>query len=375
MTDRTSPRAPDDGPTKLSQAARIGLIGDLHGDIGALLTIAQAMHERDVNVLLALGDLGLLWPAGNWSNQLTKVSGRLGSRRQVLFWVDGNHEDHTRLATFPIGMDGTRRIRANVIHLPRGYRTTLAPGRTLAALGGANSIDLEHRVEGSWWPTEAITDADLEALGTEHADILVGHDAPLDVPSLDQALARTDQHWSSGALTYARDGRQMFHRGFIHVSPELYVGGHYHQPIDETVGYFNGVHGFPTRVVLLDMVQGEGPSAAILDVATLALQFLTSEGKPVPASAPQVTQLTLATGGRWMLHTLGSRHLVDLDNRTVERLPGPNAARTTSDGVHDLRTLDDVRLGKPGRWTMHGNDTIDFFWHVSSVIRHVERLP
>lgn len=46
----------------LTSANRIGLIGDLHGDVGALLTIARSMHENDVHILLALGDVGLLWP-------------------------------------------------------------------------------------------------------------------------------------------------------------------------------------------------------------------------------------------------------------------------------------------------------------------------
>jgi predicted phosphodiesterase len=376
MIDPEPRRVENLAPTKLSQATRIGLIGDLHGDVGALLTIAQAMHERDVDVLLTLGDFGLLWPGGNWSNQVVKVSKRLGARNQVLYFVDGNHEDHKVLASFPVGKNGTREIRENLIHLPRGYRTTLTSGRTLAALGGANSIDLDHRVEGrTWWPEEAITEADLEALGTDHADILVGHDAPLDVLSLDQALTRSDPIWPPLALAYAQEGRRMFHRGFLQASPNLYLGGHYHRPIDETVGYFDGSHGFPARVVLLDMVQNEGASCAILTIDTLGLELFTSRGRPVPASPAQVTQLTMETGGRWMLHTLGSRHLLDLDHLTVERIPRPDSARSTSDGLHYLRTLDEVRLGRPGRWTMQGDYLIDHYWHVSSIIRHLERLP
>jgi predicted phosphodiesterase len=297
MTDHPVASAPDHVPTTISRATRIGLIGDLHGDVGALLAIARAMRERDVDVLLALGDVGLLWPGRNWSNQASKISKRLGSRHQVLYWVDGNHDDHRLLTSFAIAPDGTRPIRENVIHLPRGYRTTLASGRTLAALGGANSIDFEHRAEGvTWWPEEAITDADLQSLGTDHVDVLAGHDAPLDVPSLDRALASSDHSWSTQARAYAEEGRRRFHRGFLQVSPLLYLGGHYHQPIDEVVGYFGGAHGFRTRVVLLDMVQNEGASCAILDVHTLGLNYFTSRGRPVPTSPPQGIELTVATG-------------------------------------------------------------------------------
>jgi hypothetical protein len=360
----------------LSSATRIGMIGDLHGDIGALLTIAQALREHDVTVLVAVSDVGLLWPGENWSNNLTKVAKRLASSGQTLCWVDGNHEDHHRLGTFPVDAGGLRRLRPNLIHLPRGYRTSLDTGKTLAALGGANSIDFERRKDGvSWWAEESITDADLDTLGDTHADILIGHDAPLDLPSLDGVLTQTDRSWSTRALAYAEEGRRKFHQGFIRVSPSLYIGGHYHLPIDEVVGYFDDRHGFPTRVVLLDEVQGTGASCAILDLDTLGLDYFTSTGRALPAKPAQVTELTIGHGGRWLLDTIGSRHILDLDRRTIERLPGPDASPSTSDAVHCLRTLDVCRLGEPGRWTMKGGYLVDYYWHVSSIIRHIHRMP
>ena len=79
--------------------------------------------------------------------------------------------------------------------------------------------------------------------------------------------------------------------------------------------------------------------------------------------------------GRWMLHTLGSRHLLDLDIGTVERFPGPDAEPTVSAGVHGLRRLIEVRIGRPGRWTMPGDYLVEYYWYASSVIRHIERLP
>jgi len=361
--------------TALEMAQRIGLIGDLHGDVGALLTISQSMKERDIDVLLALGDVGVPWPGENWSNRLSKISKRLASRSQILYFVEGNHDDHRLLRIFQTGSDGPAELRSNIFHLPRGYRTVLASGKTLAALGGANSIDFEHRVQDvSWWPQESITDDDLEVLGFTHADVLVGHDAPLDVPSLDTVLAGTDRYWSKTGLAYARQGRQMFHRGFLQVSPELYLGGHYHLPVDETVGYFNGRRGFATRVVLLDMVQGHTASNAILDTESLVMEFFTTGGKTVPQPAGQVTDLKMELGGRWMIHTLGSRHLFDLDKLTVERLPGSGAEPLESDRVHSLRSIVSARIGEPGRWTMRGDDLVEYYWHVSSIIRHIERL-
>jgi predicted phosphodiesterase len=275
-----------DTPT-LQTTARTGLIGDVHGDLGALLTISQAMRGRGVDVLLVLGDLGLVWGGGNWSNRLSRLSKRLEARKQVLYWVDGNHDDHRRLKTFAVSDDGLRRLRDNIIHMPRGYRTVLTTGTTLLAVGGANSVDYESRVEGlTWWPEEAIAEADLEAVGREHADIMVGHDAPLDLPSLDTVLAANVAQWSRKGLKYAARGRKQFHEAFLRSSPDLYLGGHYHQPVDDRVEYGSGRQRFHSHVVLLDQVQDASrASCAILSVGSMDLEFLDRAGKLIPSVA------------------------------------------------------------------------------------------
>jgi hypothetical protein len=79
---------------------------------------------------------------------LPRMSKRLHAKGQTLYFVDGNHEDFTALYKFPISADGLRWVRPNIVHLPRGYRTTLVSGRTLAALGGANSVDFALRYVG-----------------------------------------------------------------------------------------------------------------------------------------------------------------------------------------------------------------------------------
>ena len=151
------------------------------------------MEVRGISTVVVLGDFGFVWPRENTGNILNKLSKRLGDRGQTLYFVDGNHEGFGRLLKFPIGRDGLRWIRPNLAHIPRGFRTRLVAGRTLAALGGANSIDFAHRLEGhSWWAEEAITDADLTALGDDPADVLIGHDAPTSLPALDRWLSETD---------------------------------------------------------------------------------------------------------------------------------------------------------------------------------------
>lgn len=78
----------------------------------------------------------------------------------------------------------------------------------------------------------------------------------------------------------------MFHRGFLQVQPKLYLGGHYHQHIDEYVAYATGDDEFRTRVVLLD--QGGTRSAisqAFLDVYTLELEYLARDGESLSAES------------------------------------------------------------------------------------------
>lgn len=282
------------GAQALTSAPRIGVLGDTHGDMQHVLIVSRTMQTRGVSALIVLGDFGFVWPGGNWDNDLDKLSRRLALSGQTLFFVDGNHEDFTRLYKFPVANDGLRWLRPNIAHIPRGWRTTLASGRTLAALGGANSVDVaDRRVGKSWWPEESITEADLTVLGNEHADILIGHDAPLHVPQLDSWLKEAPDQWPSVGIEYADAGRAMFHRGFMQVQPTLYLGGHYHHHVDETVHYGGGLP-FESRVVLLDKNDSRSAtSQAILATETLELGYLTQDGRPVESIAGR------NSGQRW----------------------------------------------------------------------------
>ena len=74
----------------------------------------------------------------------------------VLF-VDGNHENFTRLYNYPVEQwngGSVHRIRHNLIHLMRGevYRIE---GKTFWTFGGGYSIDKMFRREfKTWWPQE-----------------------------------------------------------------------------------------------------------------------------------------------------------------------------------------------------------------------------
>jgi predicted phosphodiesterase len=260
----------------LALASRIAFVGDTHSNLRWLLHVAALMKGNGVAVLVVLGDFGLTWTRPEPDNfGVDELSAHLIGAGQTLYFVDGNHECHPHLLALPLDDDGLRPIAPGIFHIPRGYRTTLAHGRTLAALGGANSIDVDRRTPGwSWFPEESITEEDLERLGPEHADILIGHDAPLDVPRLDAYLQRSDRYWSTDALAYSAKGQAMFDRGFKQVRPSIFFGGHYHVAIDEEVSFQSPDGPFECRVIIRDCDgTREDANVAILDLATLEVEF------------------------------------------------------------------------------------------------------
>ena len=361
----------EDLPNPLQTAGKIGLLGDLHGDVEHLFIVSRTMWARGISVLVQLGDWGFVWPGENWNRTLDKISRRLGSLGMTMFFLDGNHEWHTELNAFPIDGDGLRRLRPNVVHLPRGFRTTLSSGRTMAVLGGANSIDRDYRVPGrSWWPEESIAHDDLRALGVEHADIFLGHDAPLGIPELDRELAVEKHDWPWSVVRYAEEGRRMFDRGFHAVRPRLSVSGHYHRLIDVEKTFGGAGEKFICRAVVLDMNGANKFGQAILDVSSLRLEIFTR-------SDAAATVVTRWDSGKWLVRTSDTAvYAFDLDNGSVERRPGPGAR--SSPNLDQSRPLLDLRIlhvGYPGIWSLKpADELVPDYEHVSPIVEKIERV-
>lgn len=359
-------------PSALSVAKHIGVLGATQGDLDYLLTAMKTMLSHGAETIVILGDFGFVWSRKSSSQGLDTISAELSVHEKTLFFVDGNHEDFSELSNYPVSDDGVRWVRPNIGHLPRGYRAVLASGDTLAALGGANSIDKDLKVGGhNWWEEESITDADLKSLGTEPVDILIGHDAPLQLPFLDAALVDTGSSRSQEMRDYAEAGRRQFHRGFLQVRPKLYLGGHYYVTGDQTVSYSDDGESFETRVVLLSAIRSPHTSQAILDV-------LTRDVEPIPLGSATVTELTGQESGRWKVQTQSSSYVFDFDAGTVTRHPGRGAAPTINDLTRPLRAIEQCRVGAGGAWTMRPDggysDPVDFYWAVSTEIRSIERI-
>lgn len=257
----------------------IGVMGDLHGDLAHATRVLGMFADKGVRVILQLGDFGVIWP-GDWCPDLSQLSGALAQAGQVLYFVDGNHEFFPRLLDFEISADGVRWVAWNIGHLPRGFRTRIGGGtHTLAALGGANSHDRQWRIEGeSWWSEEQITQDDLDALGSELVDILVGHESPAGIRTRDETGA------SLVEMAYAHESQQMFRLALLQVRPQLTLGGHYHRHADTAIT-IPGNPPVSTRAVILDQPSIGWISQAILDPRTLDLEYFYRDGRrAVPRS-------------------------------------------------------------------------------------------
>src|ERR1700739_1770440 len=94
MTDRPHP-AGDIEPR------RILVAGDWHGNrywtLTVITRVPQLLADVQRRLILHLGDFGI-WPDDEGRRYLTAVSTALDQVKAELWFIDGNHEDFTRLA-------------------------------------------------------------------------------------------------------------------------------------------------------------------------------------------------------------------------------------------------------------------------------------
>lgn len=87
-----------------------------------------------------------------------------------------------------------------------------------------------------------------------------------------------------------------------------------------------------------------------------------------------VTELTPESTGRWVVTTRGSQHLIDLDERTYQRLPGPTGTAFPYDraSLQLMRIQVWPKVG--GRMLVWLQDPVHAHlehWRISSTISHI----
>ena len=195
------------------------------------LNAIKVLGAHEIPEIHFLGDFGFVWGGGSKEHRvLGMLDSALEKVAAVGYVTGGNHEGYDELLAIEPDSDGLRWLTACLALLPRGWRANTPSGHSIASIGGANSIDRGSRRPGvSWWEQEQITEVDLAALGTGHADVLLAHDSPPTL-SLYARLAKNSAMWSPAGLACAAQGQEMFMRVFLATSPRLAVGGRY-QPV------------------------------------------------------------------------------------------------------------------------------------------------
>jgi len=215
------------------EAETIAIFGDWHGNLPFAVTALDNAHTNlEADIYFHVGDFGF-WPVGHEESDharyLSGLEELLEVQGKTLLWIDGNHEEHKWLATFPLDEFGLRPISEHIIHIPRGA-ALMAGDKKIVGLGGARSIDRGFRtLDVSWFEEEVISISDLDnALAHETADILLTHEAPA-APWLHGGLGAATEVSSTEQRHFVNEAR----RG---LQPRLLVHGHHHRRYSDWSG-------------------------------------------------------------------------------------------------------------------------------------------
>ena len=125
------------------------LTGDIHSNIHRFSTDVfyeqkEFSGDKDDNTIIVCGDFGIIWNAVETKEEEWKLNW-LEDKPFTTVFVCGNHDNHPRIAMYPVkewngGL--VHEIRPHVLHLIRGEIYTIE-GKKFFAFGGASSHDIQ----------------------------------------------------------------------------------------------------------------------------------------------------------------------------------------------------------------------------------------
>ena len=206
---------------------RVLIAGDTHGNSKWVAHLADIAARAGCAVIIQVGDFGYFPDHPGGPRFLTALDGACEINGVELWFIDGNHDDHTSLAELDHGHEPAN-ISEHVTYLPRGTRLNVG-GCRFGFLGGAFSIDWRDRTPGiDWWQHEVTDVDDLARLGDDGLDVLITHDSPEGINLLSSwRLPAEDQ-------VRADEVRALITRATAATSPRLVVHGHWHHESELT---------------------------------------------------------------------------------------------------------------------------------------------
>lgn len=189
------------------------LVGDVHGYFDDLNKI---ISSENPDLILQVGDFGY-WPRFEGYDLLNVKKPwymQINNGPIPIYWCDGNHEDHWELKK----IHSAPEVLPNIFYMPRGSVLTLKDGTNIMFMGGAESIDKQHRTMGhDWYPEESISQRDIMDLPDVDVDIMISHSAPMDF-NISYAKEREASRLALSVLLHQ-------------YKPKLWYFGHFHDNI------------------------------------------------------------------------------------------------------------------------------------------------
>lgn len=239
---------------------QILIVGDMHANIRFFDRMAREAKRAGHSTIYQLGDLGAYWSGLHHLDRFTQVTMKILEKFELsMVSIDGNHDNIPAMRSLPLDADGFGHIHARWKFAPRGHRWEVA-GRRFGALGGAVSVDQQWRTPGKdWWPEEATTKADVEALGQEKLDVLLSHEVPAFVSGLVSGMVDPlPEHISWDAW----QNRLRIADAAVNTQPALIFSGHWHQRLVHQVN-----SGMVAHVLAQDNYPGNAVSLRLTDLS------------------------------------------------------------------------------------------------------------
>lgn len=169
-------------------------VGDLHGRVEDMMAIDRQAINNGVTCIVQVGDFGIRWPGRTCSmwKYFEKRSRKLHAHRAPIWITCGGNHDNWDKWDYLSAKQGDPKLvelAPGCYYAPRGTIQNIAGIKHLF-LGGAESIDKHHRIEGKdWWARESPTSYELNLafknIEESKPEVVVTHDCPIDIPVFD----------------------------------------------------------------------------------------------------------------------------------------------------------------------------------------------
>lgn len=222
-----------------SSSDNILIAGDWHANLSCAKSAIVYAEKHNIDTILQLGDFGVY--QATMHNFIDPLSVFAQEHNVHIYFIDGNHEDHSILFPLP---HTTHNLRPNLTYLHRNTvfslhtPTSQTTNRHLRfhALGGAFSIDKFVKPAEYTSPHETISLDDVEKafldISPRWVDIMLTHDCPSILPNPvtenELSQGRAALFYSEKALQCSQDNQFVLSIIAQYVLPQKLFHGHFH---------------------------------------------------------------------------------------------------------------------------------------------------